>query len=170
MKNRLEHFDSQMDRDKLRIPLDLGEWVDREVLLAWVREEIETLDWGNPELERYLAAHPDYRPKALLTLMSYAYATGVLESEEMVSALRSNPDFKDLRPDPWLAAKDIERFRRENRALLKWGLVRVLTRALQSQCQLTDLRSLAGVRATLAESAAERLDMARHMDRAAQGA
>ena len=47
-----------MDKDILRIPLDLGEWVDRQVLMTWVQAEIEALDWGNPELETYLKAHP----------------------------------------------------------------------------------------------------------------
>src|SRR5436189_100776 len=85
--NRLEQYQLQMDKDILRIPLDLGEWVDRQVLMTWVQAEIEALDWGNPELETYLKAHPDFRPKALLALLTSAYASGVFESEEMIFAL-----------------------------------------------------------------------------------
>jgi hypothetical protein len=170
MMNRLEQFKTDMDRNELRIPLDLSEWVEREALRAWVREEIEALDWGNPQLEAYLQAHPDFRPKDLLTLLSYAYATGVLESEEIILALKNNTDFKELWAEPWPTAKELERFRRQNRALLRWALVRILKRALQSKWQFGDIRFLAGLRALLVDTAAERLDLARHMDRAAQGA
>ena len=124
--NRLKQFKTEMDRDELRIPLDLGEWVDREVLRAWVREEIEALDWGNPGLDIYLKLHPGFRPKDLLTLLIYAYASGVLESEEIISALKSNVDFKELWAEPWPAAKELERFRRQNRALLRWALVQII--------------------------------------------
>src|SRR5215210_4781586 len=119
MTNRLEQLQMQ-DKDRLRIPLDLGEWIDRDVLLAWVREEIATLNWANPELLNYLKAHPDFRPKDLLTLMTYAYAVGILESEEIVSALKIDVNLKQLWPGPGPIAKDIERFRRQNRALLRW--------------------------------------------------
>ena len=136
MTNRLEQFDIKMDKDRLRIPLDLSEWVNREVLLAWVREEIEAMDWGNPELVKYLQAHPDFRPKNLLTLLSYAYATGVLESEEIIAALRQRPEFKELRVDAEPRAREMERFRRENRGLLKYVLVQILKRALQRKWEL----------------------------------
>ena len=170
MMNRLEQFKTGMDRNELRIPLDLGEWVDREVLRAWVREEIEALDWGNPQLEAYLQLHPGFRPRDLLTLLIYAYASGVLESEEIISALKKNCDFKGLWAAPDPTRKEIERFRRQNRVLLRWALVQILKRALQSKWHFGDIRFLAGLRALLAETAAERLDLARHMDRAAQGA
>jgi len=173
MKNRLEQFKTHMDRNELRIPLDLGEWVDREVLRAWVREEIEALDWGNPGLETYLQLHRGFRPKDLLRLLIYAYASGVLESEEIISALKSNDDFKELWAEPWPVAKELERFRRQNRALLRWALVQIIKRAVQSKWQLADIRFLAGpagAGAVLTEAATERLDLARHMDRATQGA
>ena len=168
--NRLEQFETQMDKDKLRIPLDLAEWVDGNVMLAWVRGEIETLNWANPELQKQLQAHRDFRPKELLILMTYAYGRGILESEEIVLARTNNPDFKGLWAGPGPTAKEIERFRRQNRALLRWALVQILNRALISKAQLGDIRHLAGVREALREAASERLDLARHMDRAAQGA
>ena len=167
--NRLEQYHLEMDKDRLRIPLDLGEWVDRQVLMAWVKAEIETLHWANPELQSYLSAHPDFRPKALLTLLTSAYASGVFESEEIISALKNNSDFEGLWAGPSPNAKEIERFRRQNRALIRWVLVQVLQRAMQSR-QFADIRYLAGLRRALTDSATERLDLARHMDRAAQGA
>jgi hypothetical protein len=94
----------------------------------------------------------------------------VLETEEIIAALKSIPAFKDLWKEPLPRAKEMERFRRENRGLLKWALVQILRRALQSKWQLADIRLLSGVRTALVEAAGERLDLARHMDRAAQGA
>ena len=170
MTNRLEQFVMHVDKDELRIPLDLGEWIDRDLLKGWVTEEVETLDWANPELGKYLKAHPDFRPKALLTLMIYAYANGLLESEEIISALVTNPELRQIWAGPGPTTKEIGRFRRENRPLLKWGLVQILKRAIQQKLQLGDMRFPSGLRQALVESAGERLDLARHMDRAAQGA
>lgn len=173
MMNRLEQFEPfvmQVDKDELRIPLDLSQWIDRGVLKTWVREEIETLDWANPELETYLKAHPDFRPKALLILMVYAYANGLMESEEIISALTTNADLRQIWAGPGPTTKEIGRFRRENRPLLKWGLVQILKRAIQEKMNLGDIRFPSGLRQALVESAGERLDLARHMDRAAQGA
>ena len=169
MMNRLEELQME-DKDRLRIPLDLGEWIDRDVLMGWVNEEIASLNWANPELINYLKAHPDFRPRALLTLMTYAYAVGILESDEIVSALKIDPNLKQLWPGPGPSAKDIERFRRQNRALLRWSLVQLLKRAVQRKAQLGDIRYLSGLRQALIEFAGEQLDLARHMDRAAQGA
>jgi hypothetical protein len=166
----LEQYQLEMDKDRLHIPLDLGEWVDRQVLMAWVKAEIDALDWANPALQSYLTEHPDFRPKALLTLLTSAYATGVFESEEMILALKNNADFKDLWRGREPAAKEIERFRRQNRALIRWVLVQVLQQAMQTRLQFADIRYLAGLRQALTDSATERLDLARHMDRAAQGA
>ena len=59
---------------------------------------------------------------------------------------------------------------RAARALIRWTLVQVLQRAMQSRLQFADIRYLAGLRQALTDSATERLDLARHMDRAAQGA
>ena len=44
--------------EKLKIPLDLTEWCPKETLLAWIKEEIEALNWSNPELLAHLSAHP----------------------------------------------------------------------------------------------------------------
>ena len=174
MTNRLEQFEPFVmqvaDKDELRIPLDLSEWIDRDFLKSWVREEIETLDWANPELEKYLKAHPDFRPKALLSLMVYAYANGLMESEEIISALKTSADLRQIWAGPGPTTKEIGRFRRENRPLLKWGLVQILKRAIQQKLQIGGPRFPVGLRRALIESAGERLDLARHMDRAAQGA
>ena len=157
-------------REPLAIPLNVAEWVDADLLKTWVMEEVETLEWGNPDLQKYLQAHPDFQPKALLSLLIYAYATGVLESEEIVATLMRTPDLRQLWRGPGPSMKEIGRFRKENRALMKWGIVQLLRRALQHKLNLGETRLPSGLRQALVDSAVERLDLARHMDRAAQGA
>lgn len=176
MKNRLEQFSISMqdlnsNDETLRIPMDLAQWVDAALLSAWVLEEVATLDWANAELQKYLQAHPDFQPRDLLCLSMYAYATGMFESEEIVAALRgAHPELRKFWRGPGPTTKEIGRFRKENRALLKWGIVQLLKRALQQKFQLGEMRLPSGLRQALLDSALERLDLARHMDRAAQGA
>jgi hypothetical protein len=158
-------------REEQRIPLDLGEWIAPERITQWVFEEVAALDWGNPTLQQYLQKHPDFRPKELLCLLIFAYATSLLESDEIVDVLRRpESQLRNFWKGPEPNAKDIGKFRKENRALLKWGLVQILKRALEQKLQLGEIRLPAGLRQTLVVSATERLDLARHMDRAAQGA
>jgi hypothetical protein len=171
--NRLEQIMTVKElnpREALGIPLNVADWIDPDLLKAWVVEEVETLDWANPELQKYLKAHPDFRPKDLLCLLIFSYATGLLESEDIVGALQRQEGLRDLWKGPEPTAKQIGKFRRENRALLKWGLVQILKRAVQHKFQLADIRFLSGLRQGLVDSVVERLDLSRHMDRAAQGA
>jgi hypothetical protein len=158
------------DDEELRIPLDLGEWIDPQSLKGWAVEEVETLDWANAELQKYLRAHPDFRPKDLLRVLIFAYTTGILESDEIVGALQRNEGLRALWNGPGPTAKEIGKFRKENRALLKWGIVQLLKRAVQQKLELGTMRFPSGLRQALVDSAVERLDLARHMDRATQGA
>src|SRR5712691_11207195 len=70
-------------QNQLTLPLDLGEWIDKKVLAEWIKEEIESLNWSNPELVAYLSANPAFQPRIMLCVLTYAYATGVFGSEEI---------------------------------------------------------------------------------------
>jgi transposase len=155
---------------KLVLPWDLTDWVDKEQLLHWIKDEVGSLDWSNPELLAYLKAHPDYRPKTMLCLLTYAYAIGVYESEEMVRNSYEDEVFRALCESHPPTTNAIGRFRRENRGLLKWALEQLLKRALRARYSLGDMLLPSGLRRHLMDLALERLNMARHMDRAAQGA
>jgi len=171
MMTRFETPEKDLNYQDLRIPLNLVEWSDSETLAAWASQEVNTLDWANPTLREYLQKHPDFRPKELLCLLIFAYATSLLESDEIVDALRrQDPGLRHFWKGPPPTAREIGKFRKDNRALLKWGLVQILKRALEQKLQLGEIRLPAGVRQALVLAATERLDLARHMDRAAQGA
>jgi hypothetical protein len=151
------------------VPWDLSEWVDPASLERWIREEIDALDWSNSELIAFLHAHPAYRPKQLFYVLTYAYATGVFESHEVLSVCYTHPHLRALCEGQPPEATELSRFRRENRGLLRWAVSQVLRRAVREKFGLGDALLPAGLRRHLFDHATERLDLARHMDRAGHG-
>lgn len=151
-------------------PADLSAWADKPLLLQWVSEEVDTLDWSNPELTQYLRANPAFQPRFLLVLMIYAYATGRYDSEEVADVYYAEPGLKRLFPGQNVAAAGLRRFRREHRGLLRWGLAQILKRALRHHFDLPDNASVpAGLNRLIVALATSRLDAARHFDRSLQG-
>lgn len=152
----------------LFVPWNLTEWVDAATMRAWLEEELGTLNWDNPELQNFLRENPKFRPRVLLAILSYAYCTGVYESEEISRLCATDAMLRQMCAEEFPSTRALERFRRENRGLLKLLLVQILKRALRSKYDLAILP--AGLKQHLVELATERLDLARHMDRAGQGA
>jgi hypothetical protein len=64
----------------------------------------------------------------------------------------------------------MKRFRKENRAAFKWSLTQIITRTLKSKfIDVSHVEVLPpGLRRHVVENAVERLEIARHMDRAAE--
>jgi hypothetical protein len=158
------------EEDRLSVPWNIAEWVESKTLRAWVSEEIDTLDWSNPELAQFLHSNPKFRPRVLLTILSYAYCTGTYESEEVSHLCTTDQTLREICGEEFPSTRALDRFRRENRGLLKWVLVQILKRALRARYNLNISILPAGLRQHLVELATERLDLARHMDRAGQGA
>jgi Transposase domain (DUF772) len=152
------------------IPWNLSEWAEAREVLSWLEAEIGSLDWNNPMLADFLKSNPEYRPRLLLTLLSYAYALGVCESDEVVAFYHKDAALRRLFPAETPDAREISRFRRENRGLLKWCLLELFKRVLREKFQLGDTLIPAGLRRYLVDTATARLDAARDMDRGAHGA
>lgn len=152
-------------RLSLALPWDLSEWVAKETLAQWIREDIDALNWGNPELVQYLKQRPDYKPRELLRVLTYAFAVGVFESEEIFSGCQADSVLRSLLGEAAPSVQGLSRFRRENRGLLKWTLAQVLTRALRAKYGLRQTLIPAGIRRTLVQNAVERIDLGRHLDR-----
>ena len=150
-----------------QIPWDLTEVADSKTLSAWVREEIGSLNWSNPDLVEHLRAHPNYHPRMMLTVLTYAYASGVFESEEILRRCDAEPIYRGMcmeaAPESISA---IRKFRKDNRALLKWGLVQILKRCLAAATGQPGVSVPAGIKRMLVDNAVARLELARHMDRA----
>ena len=150
------------------VPQDLSEWIDKSNLQSWVLAEIEAFDWNDPRLRGLLERHPDFYPKELLALCVYAYATGILDSEEIsFQCVRGSP-LHHIGGRYMHSAKDVCRFRRTNRGLIRYVLTQVLKRATRQRWGF-GLLLPAGLRRLLEQNASERLELARHMDRLADG-
>ena len=154
--------------EQLALPWDLREWVEPAVLRQWVAEEIDSLDWNNPQIVEHLRTRPGYQPKPLLSLLVYAYATAAFESEEILRRCFANEEYRSIGgPQVRWNARTFTRFRRENRGLLKWALVQIFKRALRAK--RGDFLLPAGVKRRLIGAAVTRLDLARQLDRGHDG-
>jgi hypothetical protein len=150
--------------EEFGLPADLGEWATPCELMEWIEEEVEKLDWKNPEVVDYLRLHADYRPKALLCLLSFAYASQVLGSEEIVRRCYNDTIYRLLCEGKAPRAQQLIRFRRENRGLLKGILTYVFIRAVREHFRLGTILLPPGLKRYLLDNAVDRLNTARHMD------
>ena len=157
-------------QEDLALPLDLSSWVPSAQLSQWIMSSVATLDWTNAALMELLRKHPDFEPKALLNTMTFAYVLGVFSSDEIARRCSEDTAFRSVRPKLPPVAREIRRFRKENRGLLKWCLVSVLTCVLRTRFIEGESIEIfpAGLRRFLILNATERLDIARHMDRSVE--
>ena len=153
---------------KFTVPWNITEWLERPTLLSNIIEDIDSLDWANPELSRFLTANPNFQPRFLLVMMTYAYAMGICESEEMAEVYYQDADLRGLFPTPPPGPVALTRFRRENRGLLKWAVSQAFKRAVRSHFNLGDAPIPAGLRRALNDAAGTRIDVGRHLDRSVQ--
>jgi hypothetical protein len=163
----IEQVESVANRsERFVIPWDLSEWVDKPTLLRRIVEDVDSLDWGNPAVAEYLQQRPEFQPKMMLQLLTYAYAVGVLDASEVEALFFGDKTFAALgwaRPPK---VKVIGRFRRENRGLLKWSLLQALNRIVREKYSL-GTRLLPGLQRFLLDNAVQRLDLARQVDQSA---
>jgi hypothetical protein len=157
------------EKEELSIPLDLSVWNTTSELRDWIMTDVATLNWTDGELLELLHKHPDFEPKALLNTMTFAYATGIFGADEIARRCSEDPEFRGVRPKLPPIPEELRRFRKENPVILKWTLAKVVTRALISQFIERDTIEVLppGLRRYVMENAIERLELARHMDRAA---
>lgn len=167
-KNRTYMSTGRERQGAFLIPSDLSEWVDKDLIRQWVLAEIDSLNWDHPQLLAYLQKHQGYHPRELFYLLAYAYLTSLFESEDIVLQSNREPALRQMLKNSSPSVKEIARFRKENRGLLRWALAQVLKRAVRERYGIGTLVP-AGIRHRLEEDATERLEIARHMDRAAQG-
>jgi hypothetical protein len=104
-----------------------------------------------------------------LCLLTWAYAAGVFESEEVTQACFQHSFLQSLCSNKPPSSTAVARFRRENRGLLRWSLVQVFKRVLKDRFKLADSFWPAGLNLYLADTAVQRLDLARQMDRGSSG-
>ena len=108
---------------------------------------------------------PETRPKVMLSLLLYAYATQVFSSEDIVEACHNHPIFRELCNGEPAFPEELEHFRRKHRILLENMLAEIFSRAVREK--YVDLGKLPpGMEYSIFSRAVDRLDTARHMDAA----
>jgi hypothetical protein len=147
-----------------KLPDDLGNWASPDTLLEWITTEVNKLDWGDAAVQDFLRRQPENRPKAMICLLAYAYASGMFGAEEIVNLCYADPVYRRLCEGKAPLAQELFYFRRENRELLKRILYRVFFRAVRERFQLTTILLPRDLEQYLREAAAERLNVARHVD------
>jgi Transposase domain (DUF772) len=152
------------ERESVKLPTDLRDWVDAGTLLGWVEEEVGRLNWSHPELVEYLRQNPDYQPKAMLTLLAVAYLTQTYSSEALVKLCHSDPLFESACGGRVPFAEEISSFRRKNRVVIERILSRTFQRAIRHRFGLHESVLPPELAPDLHSLAVERLDIARHMD------
>ena len=152
------------ERGPLDLPRDLREWIPEDKLSAWITEEIETLEKtspsGVPEFAT-LAAAP--RARSMLCVLVLAYATSTLQSDDIRQACHTKPAFRKLCGDQAPFREEVDRFRREHRAMLEEALFLVVIRTVKER--FPKLGKLApGIQYSIRQRVVDRLDSARHLD------
>jgi len=142
--------------DTINFPLDICEWVAPDRLRSWVEEELGNLNG--------LAEVPD-RQRALLAVLAFAYARGTFDSEEILDLCRTDTLYRALCGRTDFSGEDVRDARHKARGLLVTLVVRLLSRGV-AQKLATPVASLSpALKRRLHESAVDRLDNARNMDR-----
>ncbi|HEY5909406.1 MAG TPA: hypothetical protein VJA21_02250 [Verrucomicrobiae bacterium] len=141
---------------RIAFPLDMGDWVEPATLCLWVEEEVKKLNGAAPAV--------DVRKK-MLAVLSFAYARGVFDSEEILDLCRSDALYRSLCEGVDFSWDDLQSVRHKDRGLLVTLTVRLLTRAVVEKFSVAAASLDPAVKRRLHESAVDRLDNARNMDR-----
>jgi transposase len=149
---------------ELRVPPDLREWMDEGTLLSWIEEEVQSLEWQHPLVQQYLRAHPEYHPRAMLSVLVFSYLAAVFDSESISLMCRKNAALGSICEGAAPFAQELSLFRRKNRALIEKVLREVLQRAIIRKFGLDGRFLPVDLREDMQQRAGERLDVARHMD------
>lgn len=154
--------------DELGLPWDLSQWVAPKELLQVITQQLDGIDWKDPNLVAFEQKHPQFRPRMFLTLLPLAYATGIYGSDDIAEACYTDSNLRAICASEPPTARDIAAFRRENRGLLQWLLVELFKHAIKQKYETGDFFVSPGLKRSLADAAMSRLDAARHIDRGAR--
>ena len=161
--------DSTVRTDKFKVPWDISQWIDKPTLMKRLEEDLDGLNWTNPDLVLFLKANPNFHPRFLLVLMSYAYSLGVCESEEINELCYREALIKGIVVGQPPSQAAITRFRRDHRGLLRWLVTQAFKHALRNHFELGEAAIPPGLMRLLREAASARIDAGRHLDRSVQG-
>ena len=110
------------------LPSDLSLWLDKTSLVGLVLEAVQDLPWADFRDRFKEADRNEYRPQMLATLLTYCYATGLSDSQEIEQRLGADSVIRYLCAGDRPSWQMLIRFRRASRPLLERTLARVLER------------------------------------------
>ena len=115
-------------------PGDLRQWLGTAELVKLVLEAVQKVDWSFPPLMTLRQQERRFRPQILLTLLSYSYASGLYESEEIEAGVYSDATLRYLAAKSFPDRRTLRRFRRQQRELIKQCLIHVFKEAWRMKC------------------------------------
>lgn len=150
--------------ERLEAPADLGRWVCPSEVLAWAADEVELLPWNGPGAAGQLLGVAREWANRMLTLLSFAYARQMFDSEGIAHACRTDPMLQRLCPGSVPFANEFRTFRRRYRRVLERVLAGIFMRGIRHRFDLRGVPLPVELEQDLEKLAAQRLDIARHMD------
>lgn len=109
---------------------DLSGVLGERVLLQRVLEAVQAVD---PAALVTAGPPPEFRPRMMLTLLTYAYAVGIYGSQDLEAAMDTDRTVRYICARTFPDWPSIRRFRRRYRALLEQSLSQVIGLAWMSQ-------------------------------------
>ena len=138
------------------LPLDACEWVPPATLRSWVEQELNNLSGSIVGT----GAH-----RGMLGVLGFAYARGIFDTAEILGLCRSDALFRSLCGAEDFSWDDMLVARHRDRGLLVTLTVRLLTRLVVERLGTSAASLDPALKRRLHESAVDRLDSARNMDR-----
>jgi hypothetical protein len=145
------------------VPANLAEWVEPGLLVLWIEEEIDRLRLDASQGKAVAGLSANSGP-SLLPLLSYAYATRIFNTQEIVRACHTDPLFRFLCENQVPFPQEIIRFRRTFREVLQQVLAGLFRRAVAYRFDLDESHFPEEIERDFQARGAERILMARHMD------
>jgi hypothetical protein len=139
----------------INFPLDICDWVSPGTLKSWVQEETQALQQTGVGADI---------PKRQLSILAFAYARSIFDTEEILGLCESDPTMRSLCEGLSCSFDEMLNARRRDRGLLVTLTVRVFTRAVIQKFNLQSQSLSPILKRRLHESAVDRLDNARLMD------
>lgn len=124
---------NNQNEGKQVMPADLRTWLDDRALAFVVLEAQQAVEPAIWKQSATLASADGLRPQVLLTLLTYAYATGTLPSEQIESETEKDTTFRYLCARTYPTELTLRYFRRQNRELIRQCLSKVFEAAWQQR-------------------------------------
>ena len=114
--------------DGFILPDDLSVYIGKKTLVKLILDAIEDLNTRTSGCEPTATGNPRFQPAAMLTLLTYCYATGVFASADIELSMPHDQMIRYLCGKNYLNVPKLREFRRHGRARIKECLATVLRR------------------------------------------